>query len=62
MKLILIIKNQIMNLIKINKDKYKFDNDENIIKSFEKVFKENNIEDNTYDISNYYRIDYLLKN
>ena len=43
------------------KNKYKFDNDENIIKSFENVFKENNIEYNIYDISKYYRIDYLFK-
>ena len=43
------------------RNKYKFDNDENIIKSFEKVFKENNIEYNTHDISKFYRIEYLLK-
>ena len=32
-----------------------------MIKSFENVFKENNIEYNTYDISKYYRIDYVSK-
>ena len=50
------VKNQIIK----NKNKYNFDNDESIIKYFENVFKENNIEYNTYDISKYYRIDYLL--
>ena len=43
------------------KCKYKFDNDENIIKSFETVFKENSIEYNLYDMSKIYRIEYLLK-
>ena len=52
-----VIKNQIIK-IKINVN---LTNDENIIKSFEKVFKENNIEYNTYDVSKFYRIDYLLK-
>ena len=41
------------------KNKYKFDNDENIIKSFETIFKENNIEYKPYK-KNPTRIRYLL--
>ena len=40
--------------------KYKFDNDENIIKSFETIFKENDIEYKPYSKSKFHKIEYLL--
>ena len=42
------------------KDKYKLDNDENIIKSFETIFKENNIEYKPYSTSEFHNVRYLL--
>ena len=41
-------------------NKYKFDNDEDIIKSFETIFKENDIEYKPYSISEFHKIEYLL--
>ena len=43
-----------------NKYKYKFDNDEDIIKSFETIFKENDIEYKPYSKSKFHKIEYLL--
>ena len=40
--------------------KYKFDNDEDIIKSFETIFKENDIEYKPYSKSKFHKIEYLL--
>ena len=42
------------------KNKYKFDNDKEILKSFETIFKENNIEYKPYSTSNFHNIRYLL--
>ena len=41
-------------------NKYKFDNDEDIIKSFETIFKENDIEYKPYSKSEFHKIEYLL--
>ena len=41
-------------------DKYKFDNDEDIIKSFKTIFKENDIEYKPYSKSKFHKIEYLL--
>ena len=41
-------------------NKYKFDNDDDIIKSFETIFKENDIEYKPYSISEFHKIEYLL--
>ena len=41
-------------------NKYKFDNDEDIIKSFETIFKENDIEYKPYSKSKFHKIEYLL--
>ena len=41
-------------------NKYKFDNDEDIIKSFETIFKENDIEYKPYSISEFHKIENLL--
>ena len=42
------------------KNKYKFDNDENIIQSFKTIFKENDIEYKPYSKSKFHKIEYLL--
>ena len=42
------------------KNKYKFDNDEDIIKSFKIIFKENDIEYKPYSKSKFHKIEYLL--
>ena len=56
------IKDDEINQIKEDhiKNKYKFDNDENIIKSFETIFKENNIKYKPYSKSEFHNIKYLL--
>ena len=41
-------------------NKYKFDNDEDIIKSFKTIFKENDIEYKPYSKSEFHKIEYLL--
>ena len=41
-------------------NKYKFDNDEDIIKSFKTIFKENDIEYKPYSKSKFHKIEYLL--
>ena len=43
------------------KNKYKLDNDENIIKSFKTIFKENNIEYKPYSTSNFHNIKILIR-
>ena len=56
--------NEIKEIKEIRKDylrdKYKFDNDENIIKSFETIFNENNISYKPYKKSGQTQIQYLL--
>ena len=42
------------------KNKYKFDNDKEILKSFETIFKENNIEYKPYSTSEFHNVRYLL--
>ena len=42
------------------KNKHKFDNDEDIIKSFKTIFKENDIEYKPYSKSKFHKIEYLL--
>ena len=56
------IKDDEINKIKEDhiKNKYKFDNNENIIKSFETIFKENNISYKSYKKSGTIQIKYLL--
>ena len=44
------------------KNKYKFDTDDDIIQSFETIFKENNIEYKPYSKSKFLKIEYLLDN
>ena len=44
----------------ININKYKFDNDDDIIQSFETIFKENDIEYKPYSKSKFRKIEYLL--
>ena len=41
-------------------NKYKFDNDEDIIQSFKTIFKENDIEYKPYSKSKFHKIEYLL--
>ena len=41
-------------------NKYKFDNDEDIIRSFKTIFKENDIEHKPYSKSKFHKIEYLL--
>ena len=43
-----------------NKYKYKFDTDDDIIQSFETIFKENDIEYKPYSKSKFHKIEYLL--
>ena len=56
------IKDDEINKIKEDhiKNKYKFDNNENIIQSFETIFKENNISYKPYKKSETIQINYLL--
>ena len=42
------------------KNKYKFDTDDDIIQSFETIFKENDIEYKLYSKSKFHKIEYLL--
>ena len=42
------------------KNKYKFDTDDDIIQSFETIFKENDIEYKPYSKSKFHKIEYLL--
>ena len=58
------VKNDEIKEIRENyiRDKYKLDNDENIIKSFETVFNENNIIYKPYKKSKNTQIQYLLMN
>ena len=42
------------------RNKYKFDNDEDIIQSFKTIFKENDIEYKPYSKSKFHKIEYLL--
>ena len=42
------------------KNKYKFDNNEDIIQSFKTIFKENDIEYKPYSKSKFHKIEYLL--
>ena len=42
------------------KNKYKFDNDDDIIQSFKTIFKENDIEYKPYSKFKFYKIEYLL--
>ena len=42
------------------KNKYKFDNDDDIIQSFKTIFKENDIEYKPYSKSKFHKIEYLL--
>ena len=42
------------------KNKYKFDNDEDIIKSFQTIFKENDIEYKPHSNSKFHKTEYLL--
>ena len=42
------------------KNKYRFENDDDIIQSFETIFKENDIEYKPYSKSKFHKIEYLL--
>ena len=42
------------------KNKYKFDTDDDIIQSFDTIFKENDIEYKPYSKSKFHKIEYLL--